>query len=664
MPILATSWCVAALALPAFAGRELDPDAPRFRANVAAPELPAAALFAAADPAAVTLPGEPQPLGFGEAPLLAQADDPGAAANEAATPAPRTASDSLAINLIKKLVERGVLPKEDADELIREAEAETAQARSQAAAQQQAVIDAAVSQAVATVQAQGGGASPDAALYAQSEAEGGVRVTYIPETVKQQLRDELREEVMARAKEERWAAPRLLPEWTTRIKLFGDVRVRGEGVFFPPGNDNTGAFPNFNSINTGSPFDLAGTNFPPQLNVDQDRYRLRLRVRLGAEADLGGGFSAGLRIATGENNSPVSTNQSLGLANQGQGGNFSKYAIWLDRGFLAWEAGDGHDRMLKLSFGRFENPFFSTDIVWDDDLGFDGGAIQARYHVGKGITPFLNAGAFPVFNTDFNFATNQPSKFESSDKWLYGIQLGADAKLHKDFQLKLAAAYYHFDNVEGQLSDPFLPLSASDQGNTDNTRPSFAQKGNTYRPLRRIISSPLNNFGTTNQFQYFGLATPFHVLALTGRLDINRWEPFQLTLSGEWIKNLAFDGGDIDAIAINNRGPDTTLGSVGRYAGGDTGWIVDLRAGAAALQKRWDWQVGINYRYVESDAMVDAFTDSDFGLGGTNLKGYTLYGRVALSPRVALGLRWMSADEIAGPPLSVDILQVDLSGKF
>ena len=89
-----------------------------------------------------------------------------------------------------------------------------------------------------------------------------------------------------------------------------------------------------------------------------DRHRLRLRARFGVDADLGNGFTAGLRIATGENNSPVTTNQSLGLANQGQGGNFSKYAIWLDRAFLNHEAGGLPTKNLSLTLGRFDNPFF------------------------------------------------------------------------------------------------------------------------------------------------------------------------------------------------------------------------------------------------------------------------------------------------------------------
>ena len=141
-----------------------------------------------------------------------------------------------------------------------------------------------------------------------------VRVTYVPEIVKEQLREEIKADVMAQAREENWAAPNTIPDWVTRFRLFGDVRVRGEGIIFPAGNDNTGAFPNFNAINTGAPFDVSGTVFSPQYDVDQDRNRLRLRARLGAAVDLGESFTGGLRFATGENNSPVTQNQSLGAA--------------------------------------------------------------------------------------------------------------------------------------------------------------------------------------------------------------------------------------------------------------------------------------------------------------------------------------------------------------
>lgn len=539
-------------------------------------------------------------------------------------------STNVTINLISMLVERGVLTQGDAAKLIQVAHAEAELARQTTA--QQGMAD-----------------------------DGSVRVTYIPEVVKQQIRDEVRADVMAQAKAEGWAAPDEIPDWLATFEPFGDLRLRYEYVRFPEGNDNTGAFPNFNAINTGSPFDVSGLVFSPQQNVDADRQRLRIRMRLGTEINLSEGFSGGVRLATGESNSPVSPNQTLGAS----GGNFSKYAIWVDRAFIKYEIGQRVERNLAFTFGRFDNPFFNTDIVWDDDLGFDGVAVSGHYQITKEFTPFIAGGIFPVYNTDFNFSSNQPSKFESDDKWLYGAQIGFDWKIDDDITLKLAASYFDYENIEGRLSTPYVPLTSSDAGDTDATRPSFAQKGNTYRPLRNIIASPLNDFGTSMQYQYFGLATPFRELAFTGRLEINSWEPVQISLVGEYVKNLDFNQEEINAIAVNNRGPsDFATGAIGEFDGGDTAWFAGVQFGKEKFEKKWDWNATFGYRYVESDAVVDAFTDSDFGGGGTNMKGFFIGSSLALSPNVKLGLRWMSADEVAGPPLKNDTIQIDLSAKF
>ncbi|MES2569479.1 MAG: putative porin, partial [Verrucomicrobiota bacterium] len=129
-------------------------------------------------------------------------------------------------------------------------------------------------------------------------------------------------------------------------------------------------------------------------------------------------------------------------------------------------------------------------------------------------------------------------------------------------------------------------------------------------------------------------------------------------------KNLAFNRSEIDAVAINNRGANSSGGALGSFAGGDTAWVVGLKLGHAALEKRWDWNVILNYRHIESDAVVDGFNDSEFGGGGTNLKGYSLGGTVALSKRVTLGLRWLSADSIDGPRFRNDIIQFDINGRF
>jgi hypothetical protein len=289
-------------------------------ASTATPESAAADAQAQADAqaldadAATAAPELPKDPGLSESPLT--------------TSAPPSASKSVTVNLINRLVERGVLTKEDAVELIQQAEADAQMAQAQTSATEAAIAEAqaAAKQAIAQ--------TPP-----PPEDDGTVRVTYVPAIVRNQIRDQVKDEVMAQAKEEGWASPDLIPKWLPKFKPFADIRVRYEIDSFPSGNDNTGAFPNFNAINTGAPFNVAGDQFSPQLNTDQDRYRLRLRARFGADLNLTQGFTSGIRVATGQDNSPTSTNQTLGSPYQGQGGNFSKYAIWLDRAFIQYELG-------------------------------------------------------------------------------------------------------------------------------------------------------------------------------------------------------------------------------------------------------------------------------------------------------------------------------------
>jgi len=643
--LLVTAWC-AATPIPGFAGRPATPEETNAQATAAAAKAatPAGPSSTAGELAANDLiPSTTE--------LLARADEAGRqpVANTA------TPSQNVTINLINRLVERKILTQQDADDLIKLAEDDANIARVKEDAM---MHDAAMAREAAQAAVQ---------QTAPPVTDDQVRVTYIPESVKAQMREEIKQEVMSAARAENWASPNNIPDWVPRFRVAGDIRVRYEYDSFPSGNDNTGAFPIFNTINTGAPFDVSGTVFSPQNNVDQNRSRERFRIRIGAEIDMGEGFTTGIRLGSGQDNQPVTENQSLGIANNGQGGDFSKYQVWIDRAFLKYETGGQPNKNLAISIGRFDNPFWDpTTIIWARDIGFDGLAAQAKYDVGHGWTPFFNGGAFPVFNTDFNFATNNPSKFKSEDKWLFGAQLGTNVKITKDLSAKASGAYYYFYNTQGKLSSPFTPLTASDAGNTDDSRPSFAQNGNTYMALRDIVPTADNGFGTTNQFQYFGLATPFHELAFQGELDYNRFEPAQISLYGQWVENLALNHNYVNSVAVNNRGPDTALGSVGSWSGGTAAWNVGVRVGKAAMEKRGDWNFSIDYRYVESDSVVDGFTDADFGapLYGTNLKGYTLRGNLALSSNVWLGVWWMSADNIIGPQFKSDVLQIDINGKF
>jgi hypothetical protein len=587
---------------------------------------------------------------------------------------PATPSQNVTINLINLMVKRGLITKDDAADLIKQAEQEAATARAQAA-----VAQAAQAPGSQQVAAQPGAPTP--AVPADTD-DNTVRVAYVPDVVRNQIRDEVKADVMKEAHDEHWASADTTPDWVHRFHVTGDIRARYEGDFFPDGNA-TGSIVNFNAINTGSPFDAniaqgsLKSGLVPTYNVDQDRNRFRLRARIGAGIDLGENFTAGMRIATGSDDQPVTENQTLGGAS-GQGGNFSKYQIWLDRAFVKYELGAQPGKDFSISFGRFDNPFFSTSMIWGDEIGFDGFMARGKYEVADGVTPFLTAGAFPIFNTDLNFGTNSTQAgngYQSEDKWLYAVQGGATWIIDKDFTFKGAVAFYDFENIQGQVSSPisqdeFASLGTNFNGNTDDSRPSFAQHGNTYIALRNVVLDPSLAVPPattpTPVYEYYGLASQFREMALTGQLDYSHFDPFHISLVGEFVDNLAFDRN-----AIENEGPALYPGPQNNnngdsYAGGGMGYDVRLNLGAPALQKLGDWNVNIAYRYLQSDAVVDAFNDADFGgyITGTNLKGYILGANLGLSSRIWTGIRLMDADSIAGPPLKVDTIQVDLNAKF
>ncbi|MBU6182291.1 MAG: putative porin [Verrucomicrobia bacterium] len=596
----------------------------------------------------------------GIAPLPAQPSTPAQAAAQPllGTGPGYTPTGSVTINLINKLVERGILTRQEADDMIRQSEAEAMAVRAQSQSEMVAIAEAAAVQVAASAPAE---------TQAPATAED-IRVTHIPAPVRQQLKEEIKLELATDRTSRQIAEALDLPAWVGKTKPRFDLRFRYAGTFFPAGNDATGAFPNFNAINTGLPYDTTGTQFAPQLNSSEDRNQYLLRARFALDFDMGENFTSGLRIATGNNNNPVSTNQGMGYpgGQTGQGGQFSKYAIWLDRAFLQYDNEFFGALGATAWVGRFDNPFFSTRLVWDDDLGFDGTALTLKADVTETFQPYLTGGAFVVYNTDFNFSTNQPQKFPSYDKYLFAAQTGFEWELAGDWTWKTGAALYWFHNIEGQLSTPFTPTTINDSGNTDNSRPSFAQKGNTYMALRDIVPDASNDYGATNQWQYYGLATKFTELALTSEISYDGFEPVRISLVGEFVQNLAYNKDDIEAVAVNNRGPaDTTeLMDLGAYEGDQYGWYADLRVGTPGLEKRGDWLLYAGYRWIGSDAVVDGFNDSDFGWGGTNMQGFTVGGFYSLSQNVYLGLRWMGSDSIAGPQLNGNIFYAEINSKF
>jgi hypothetical protein len=542
----------------------------------------------------------------------------------AAAPAP---SENATINLIRLLVEQGILKQDKADALIAQAQNEAAQARQTAA-----------STAVA--------AGPVA-------APGDVRVQYVPAAVRDQIRDQVKAEVMATAKQENWAAPNTFPDWVSRISFDGDIRLRDESRYYSDSNSNE--IVDFAKLNNNGPYDVnpnSSTSLPPLLNTREDRTnQFRLRARLGMKAQIAPEWTAGIRIGTGSDNNPVSTTQNLG-------GGFAKKDIWLDQGYLNWKPTDE----LTLTGGRFANPFMSTDMLYSNDLNFDGVAAIFDHKLNRDWGVFGTVGAFPVDYTNDTASSNGFDKEESDNKWLYGAQIGAKWAINSNNRLKGALAYYRFDDIQGQRSSPCEPWAGAPGCDSDGSRAAFMQKGNSVFLLRDITPNPLNPT-TTPQPQFVGLASEFNLLDLNLVWDADLPEDFKLRSQGNYIHNLGYDEGDMRKRAegqlVNN------LDSNGNIESGANAWMVQFTLGnALELKRKGDWNMFAGYKYIQPDALPDGFNDSSFHLGGTNAKGYFLGGNYGLAKNVYATGRWMSTEAVYGAPFDIDVLQLEINTRF
>ena len=383
-----------------------------------------------------------------------------------AAPAP---SENATVNLIRLLVQQGVIKQDQADALVAQAEAEAKSARATGNDRGAAVAQA-----------------------------GDVRVPYIPQTVRDQIRDEVKAEVMTQAKEENWAQPNTFPDWVSRITVEGDVRVRDESRLYSGSNSNE--ITDFARLNAKGPYDVnpqGGNSYPPMLNTREDRRnQLRVRARLGVRAELSESWTAGIRLATGSDDSPVSTSQTLG-------GGMSKKDIWLDQAYLTYRP----TKWATVTGGRIGNPFDSTDMLFSNDLNFDGVAAIFKHPLqGRDVTLFGTLGAFSTEYSANGWNSSSFKEGKSEDKWLLAAQAGAEWKVNNRNTLRGSLAYYHFDNIAGKRSSPCSPWNGDQNCDTDWSRPAFMQKGNTLFLLRDIMANPANP-GATPQPQFVGLAS-------------------------------------------------------------------------------------------------------------------------------------------------------------
>jgi hypothetical protein len=218
--------------------------------------------------------------------------------------------------------------------------------------------------------------------------------------------------------------------------------------------------------------------------------------------DLDENAQVGIRLSTGSSTNPVSENQTLGNYD-------NRLTTTLDRAYLKYQSAD----LGSVTLGRFENPFVSTELMWAADLSFDGVVGKLRPNFGWNTKPFLTFLASPVQEIDLG----------THNKYLFAWQGGVDQPLGSSTVGHLALSYYRYTGIEGVVS----PLSTSLY---EYTAPAFAQQGNTYYNISSDPTRPL-----------LGLASSFHIAELVGSVDTQVYGPYHAILTGDYVKNLAFN---------------------------------------------------------------------------------------------------------------------------
>jgi len=346
-----------------------------------------------------------------------------------------------------------------------------------------------------------------------------------------------------------------------------------------------------------------------------DRTRERYRLRFGFVAKPWDPLEVGVRLASagasttaGNGGDPLATNQTFTSS-------FDKKPIFVDQAYAKytpWKAGTGPLSGLSVTGGKMEIPFVTIPegIVWDNDITPEGAAIQWKDPANLPlldrilpVRPFANVGAFQISEL----------ANDEGDPGIIGYQAGADIDLPfwgAGFQPSVA--YYDFVGIKGIAT-------------------------------ANVTGAPAGNTTTSGRF-----TTDYNLVTTQGKLTFPSvlGQPVAL-LADYTYNNYKHVGGGSEADAVDDGGGTTFGMEVGKVT-----------------EKFGSWKAYVFRKRVEPDATFGTFSDSDFGSGGTNHKGYILGAQMGLNKWASVGVKYFRTDEIEGTQNKVDTFQADVLLKY
>jgi hypothetical protein len=329
------------------------------------------------------------------------------------------------------------------------------------------------------------------------------------------------------------------PKWLDMLTPFGDLRIRQEG-FYEEG--------------------LIANN------------RFRLRARLGLLVNPTNEVQAGFRLASGNANDPISTNQTFEKE-------FTRKPFNLDWAYLSLKPMQvfGWDRQwVSITGGKFPvSAYRTSELVWDDDLSPEGfwqgfNLLDSKEGFLRGLK--VNA---------FQWTVDQVRA--GADPYMFGGQGVFDTALGSAGVWTSGLADYYYVNMNEVAQNALNPTSS-------NFNSSLANSND-------VIPQPT---GPITGYKY-----GFNILNVNSELDFTN--PFGIGIPA---------GGFFD-FAYNTRAATRNLGVYLGFGIGKTfrDWYHD------SLNKQGDWGMSYTWVHVEKDAVLSIFSYSDFIYAQQNTPG-------------------------------------------
>lgn len=374
------------------------------------------------------------------------------------------------------------------------------------------------------------------------------------------------------------ASPSNSLEQTLGLRFYGDVRFRF--TYMVQGQDY-------------APTDNSST----PLWIDHE-VNYRIRTRLGVDKSFGEDVQAGLCLISSGNGDPTDPYWTLS-----GGGTF--LGVGLDQAYITWTP-RFLDHQLTLSLGKFVNPLTYTPITWDENVTPEGMALQYKTAKGPQFTLLY-----------FRLVDNGPATIEGAgaDPFMADFQIQQKFNV-ADAQVALTAGYQYISNVASfETGDAGVTSYLNNPANPPGAPLSITAKG--------MVGDQTNGDQIPDMHVVEGILNISHTI---GEEKIPVLWTFHAALNLTSFNITALTNANV---AVNNPTLNDT-NNLALFAGLQVGKV--LHAG--------DWAGGLQWAYIDPDAVFSAFNDPNPGVAGHNNNTWFM-GQVQLGLEEGLSLTAM-----------------------